>query len=345
MDVGNSRFVFTTHKDGKEEKDGKPIRSPAQAELVIDSLDRFHDQPGGVYTGQSYAKLVNAIFSTPLPSNNFTIRVGRNLLYGYFHRLAITQIQVQLRLPTVITGYNDKFLLGKNNGATVSEITIPAGYYTPTTLAAALQTAIRAAPAGTAGYTVTYSTLNGGFAFATNTADTTNLWVANFPPSVNVPESTALIYYKCARLLGAGRLAFGVQSETAVPPVFTPQTSFSTFCCNFFPTDYLDICSQTLTRYKRVKDANSTDAGLQNIVARVYLNPPDTVQQYTANTSPNSAPSVLTVEYKTPDAHKWSAEEALQNIDFQVYDMYGDLMYWNTENNTEFQITLLASES
>ena len=347
MDVGNPNFTFSHLKDGREEKEGKPIRFPAQAELVIDSLDRFHDQPGGSYQSQEYAKLISGLLSTPFPVNNFIINTQRPLLYGYFHRLAITQIQFQVRLPTIIPNYNDQFLLVKNF-ATVpvySVITIAPGYYNPTTLAAELQAKIRLAPAGTAGYTVVFSA-NTGFVFQTNTADTTALGFANFiPPSPAATEAQAMIYYRCCRTLGAGRLAFGVQSETAVPPTVAPTNVFATFCPNFFPTDYIDICSQTLTRYKRVKDAASTDQARQNIVARVYLNPPDTSQKYSATSCPNDAPFVLTVEYKTPDSHKWSPEETLQNIDFQLYDMWGNPLYWNTQYNTEFQLTLLASES
>jgi hypothetical protein len=348
MDIGNPRFVFTTQHDGKEEKPAQPIRFPAQAELVIDSLDRFHDPPGGLYSGQPISKVLNSLVSSQNPVSNFQIAVKRNLLYGYFHRLAITQLQMQLRLPTVITGINDQFILSKNastGGVVLDVITVPQGYYTPTTLAAALQVLIRASLAGTAGYTVAYTPLTGGFTFATNTADTTCLYFANFPPSVGVSETQALVYYKFGRLIGAGRKAYGVQSETASPPTIAPLTSFATQSLNFWYTEYIDICSQTITRYKRVKDAASTDAGLQNIVARVYLNPPDTQAKYSAGDSPNSSPSVLTVEFKTPDAHKWSAEEALQNIDFQLYDMWGEPLYWSSENGTEFQMTLLASES
>ena len=348
MDVGNPNFTFSHLKDGREEKEGKPIRFPAQAELVIDSLDRFHDSPTGLYSGQAIAKILNSLVSTRSPVSNFQINTNRNLLYGYFHRLAITQIQFLLRLPTVITGINDQFILAKNastGGVVLSTIQVPQGYYTPTTLAAQLQTLIRAAPAGTAGYTVAYTPATGGLTFASNTADTTCLYIANFPPAVAVPEATAIIYYKFGRLIGAGRKAYGIQSETATPPVIAPLTSFTTQSLNFFYTDYIDICSQTLTRYKRVKDAASTDAALQNIVARVYLNPMDTQSKYSANDSPNSSPSTLCVEFDNPDSNKWSPEEALQSIDFQLYDQWGEPLYWSSENGTEFQMTLLASES
>jgi hypothetical protein len=347
MDIGNPNFTFSHLKDGKEEKEGKPIRFPAQAELVIDSLDRFTDPPGGPYQGQTISKLLAGLLTQVSPATNINIQNQRPLIYGYFHRLAITQIQIQVRLPTIIPNYNDKLLLVKNfsTAAVYAVVQIAPGYYTPTTLAAELQTKIRLSAAGTAGYTVTFSA-NTGFVFNTNTADTTAIGFTNFiPPSPAADEATSTIYYRTARTLGAGRIAFGVQDPTAVPAVVNPTPVFATFCPNFFPTDYIDFCSQAMTRYKRVKDAASTLEARQNIVARVYLNPPDSRQAYSPNSCPNDAPFVLTVEFDNPDSHKWSPEETLQNLDFQLYDMWGNQLYWSTEYNTEWQMTLLASES
>jgi len=341
MDVGNPNFRFThLNKHGEEEKDGKPIRQVAQAELVISSLDRFHDKPGGAtpYTQQATTQLLGSIVGAYSPANSFTVSVPRNLLYGYFHRLTPTQIQIQYRLPTVLAGYNDKFILAKNGSAgTVDIITIPAGYYTPASLGTALQVAIRASPAGTAGYTVNFTTLTGGFLFATNTADTTSLIIPNFPPNVST-EAQAQVYLKAAKLLGAGKEAYGIQSESS--NVINPQTSFNTYSPSFVVTDWIDIVSHKLCKFKRVKDNASTDAGLQDVIARVYLNPPNTRNPSTNPVTPVN----LTVDFYTPNSCRWSPEEALQDIDFELYDCYGNLLPWTTSYNTEFQLTLLASE-
>lgn len=341
MDVGNANFRFThLGKHGQEEKDAKPIREPAQAELVISSLDRFHDRPGGAvpYTQQATTQLLGSILGAYSPANDFTVAVPRNLLYGYFHRLTPTQIQVQYRLPTVLAGYNDQFILAKNGPAgTVAIITIPQGYYTPASLGTALQTAIRASPAGTAGYTVNFTTLTGGFLFATNTADTTCLLIPNFPPNV-ATEAQAQVYLKAAKLLGAGKEAYGVQGENS--NTINPQTSFNTYSPSFMLTDWIDIVSHKLSKFKRVKDNASTDAGLQDVIARVYMNAPNTRNPATAVVTPVN----ITVDFFTPNSCRWSVEEALQDIDFSLYDCYGNLLPWTTNYNTEFQMTLLASE-
>ena len=338
MDVGNSRFVFShVTKEGKEEKKGKPIVFPAQAELVIDSLDRYHDTATPLYNEQTTAKLLGSLLGGTASGNRFEISVPRNLLYGYFHRLAISQIQMQFRLPTIITGLNDVVYLSKNGAAPVA-LTMPQGYYTPTFFATTLQGIIRASAAGTAGYTVVYNAVPGGFIFATNTADTTQLWIPNFPPQ-NITEAQATVALRFGRLLGAGREAYGLTEGG--DNTLNPTPTFRTYSPNWLYTDYVDIVSKKLCKFKRVKDNSSTDAGLGDVVARVYLTPVDSLQFWDAYTKP----FVTTIEFANPDYCKWSEEEALQNIDFSLYDMWGDLLFWTTSYNTEFQMTLLASET
>jgi hypothetical protein len=65
-------------------------------------------------------------------------------------------------------------------------------------------------------------------------------------------------------------------------------------------------------------------------------------------TSPTSAlgsePFSLTADLTTPKVVRWNKDETVYNLDFKLYDQYGDLMYWTHENPTEFQMTLLCME-
>ena len=339
MDVGNSRFVFTHMKDdGREEKEGKPIVFPAQAELVIDSLDRYKDTATALYSDQTTAKLLGSVLGGA-PGNRFQISVPRGLLYGYFNRLAVAQIQLLYRVPTIVTGYNDTFYLAKNGG-NISAITVPQGFYSPAQMATALQALIRASAAGTAGYTVTYNSSPGGFYFQTNTADTTALWVPNFPPQV-ITEQEAQVALRFARVIGAGRVAYGIQNPFPPPNNIVPTPAFRTYSPNFNFTDYVDIVSHKLCKFKRVKDNSSSDSGLSDVVARVYLTPVDGQ----TNSVFYQQPFNVCIEYANPNYCKWSPEESFQDIDFELYDMFGMPLYWTTEWNTEFQMTLLASET
>jgi hypothetical protein len=125
-------------------------------------------------------------------------------------------------------------------------------------------------------------------------------------------------------------------------------------------TDYVDIRSPTLTKYKRVKDTNSTAAANQDIIARVYLTGNNTATDPGTNSStanlnaivsgdttrvPMTYLPIINVSWITPNFNKWSVEEALSSIDFELFDMYGNSLYWNPDWNTEFQCTLTVSET
>jgi hypothetical protein len=53
----------------------------------------------------------------------------------------------------------------------------------------------------------------------------------------------------------------------------------------------------------------------------------------------------INTSWINPNFCKWSPEEALSSIDFQLYDMYGNVLFWSSEFNTEFQCTLTVTET
>ena len=55
-------------------------------------------------------------------------------------------------------------------------------------------------------------------------------------------------------------------------------------------------------------------------------------------------PFIMTADLNTPKTCRWSVDEAVYELDFQLYDQYGDLIYWDNIFPTEFQMTLLATE-
>ena len=199
MDVGANNFSFThLQSDNKEEKDGKPVREPARAELHIDSLDRWHNNssliPVGVQS-QQLAKLIGPTKITDLSvpqgfapinqgsANNFVVsgRNNRNLIYGYFERIALTQIQLFSRCPNVINAQawnngNGLLYLSYFQVSSGTLITrgffIPTGNYSPQSLALTLQGLIRAWP-GLNPTAVTVTFTNGQFLFATNVVNDT----------------------------------------------------------------------------------------------------------------------------------------------------------------------------
>ena len=366
MDVGNKDFRFTKlHYESKEEKEGKPQRDPARAELHIDSLDRYHTNSPGIATtvqSQQLAKLVGPIVtanSTYLGSqgytgNNFTIsgKNSRNLIYGYFERIALTQIQMFYRCPNIISGNDWQFgngllYLSYYQASSTTTFTrgfnIPTDNYTPTALSAYLQAQIRAWPALTP-TAFTVQIVNGQFVFSTNVAGDTIAATPYGFGTLGTSEILNTLAFRTAKVFGFGADAY-VTGVGGVGTIFgrTP---------NLMYTDYIDVCSSTLSKYKRVKDTNSTDGALQEVICRIYLTGNNTstdplTNSVVANNTTNSItffPKINT-SWITPNFNKWSVEEALSSIDFQLYDMYGNPLFWTSTYNTEFQCTLTVSET
>lgn len=278
------------------ERDAMPIRQPAYAELLLDSADRsFGQKP-----------------------NDFTIYRNQALLYGYFYRLAITQIQLHWDMPTIIASVNDTFQIGSQ------VFVIPEGYYTPTTLAAAIQTVIQAAGGAFAAYTCTYTDLNGGFVIASGGA------------AFQFVDNGSSLYRNTARSIGLR------------PPNFATAAATQTLGVpGLLYTRYIDLISRNLTKYQRVKDGDTSHTNIKSfIIARIYLTPSNALVETTATSGVGSKPFDMVVDYNTPKFIKYSPDEALNEIDIQVLDEYGEPLYWDgVAADWEFALTLLASES
>lgn len=299
----------------RSEHPGVPQRPPASAELLVDSLDR-------------YTNGIPASGSLATTSSDWQTQFQQNVLYGYFTRLAITQIQFFYNLPTIVSGYNDTFRIIDVSGGspTTKKITIPQGFYDVSGLSVAMQTALNAPAAFGAGtYTVVYSNLsrsfvitrNGGtFALAVSTSDL---------PSVRFLTTSGL-YSK--------NLDSAAASKTFAPP-------------SMLATRFVDMVSRYLTKFQRVKDSTTlVSPTVSNIIARIYLTPPNTLQSVDSIVVPQgSAPFTICIDYNTPKHIKWSPEEALGNFDLQLIDDFGQLIPFGSTFGCEYQFTMLATET
>jgi len=355
MDVGEQNFRFTLDDP---EKKSRAIRQPQCAELHVSSLDRFNSTPGVSQTlAQLAFDLTNPVYNSS--STQCNIQTQRSLLYGYFNRIAITEFQLFLRVPTVITGVNDKFIIQNNPGGVGTPVqytlTIPQGYYTTTLLATALQTAIRAGVANlttAASFTVTGPTITStvpatgtiqtGFIFATGTTDT-----IVFKAPTGLSQAEQLRVWKFYRLVGANTLAFtGWPGNIPSPVLGTPNP-------NLLITDYVDIVSKALTNYKdNAKDTNSSESAPQGVIGRIYLTDSYTsIVTQTGYTDPNcigAAPLTFTKKWSSPNYSQWSPNQSLTAIDITLLDMWGQPLYYNNSTTTagesEWEMTILASE-
>ena len=378
MDVGNSDFRFTKH-DGKEEKESRTIRDPATAELHIDSLDRHLNNgpgmqsstPGTVNQPQYWSKLASPLFVNPTSTSSDMIinaSKGRNLIYGYFERIALTQMQLFYRCPMFVTnqagnidngcdriGIGYVTALGVNSSTTVI---FPQGNLEPSDIADWIEVNVRSSIPAASAFGCSWSIGNpltgrgyGQFTMTAGLAGAKVYLVPQFDPA----------FTRCTRMLGFGNSSYGgldfANGITTINPALLTST-ISSGPPTFLYTDYIDVCSSALSKFKRVKDTNSTQDGLQDVVCRIYLTGANTSTSNITNSvmygnevasgsganKMNFWPIINTV-WSNPNWSKWSPEDNLTQIDFQLYDMFGLPLFSTPEFNTEFQATLTVSET
>jgi hypothetical protein len=310
-------------------------RPPAYAQLLVDSLDR--------YVNSAPPTDASGIFVFPTSSSNWTLYLNNNTLNGLFTRLAVTQINFQWNLPTIIKNYNNEFTLVVNPTTTntLYTITIPEGFYTPTTLATAIQASLnfQAILAGT----WTCSFTNFRFIIELTPAPGVNDWIMT--PGIQNNSSTAQVIQRCRETCG---FSSGAMADN------TPLLVHSSGVPSMLPTRFIDIVSSYLTKYQRAKDNTSLRSGrVSNVIARIYPQAPNTSTPLTDTNSIGSQPFNLLIDYNTPKYITWSPDESLASIDFQLVDDLGLLIPTGIDiaggsiydKTCEYQMTILATEN
>lgn len=298
------------------EHPGVPSRPPASAHLMMSSTDRYRDR---------FDRLLK-----PTTGAKFTLQRPNNLLSGYFTRLAITQIQFQWNLPTIIEGVNDEFSLVFDETTTV-DIVITPGWYTVDELATAIETEITDAGNYDEAWDFTCTVVDGALVLQAG---------VTMIPFIGPPGSSEQAPNNF--LITAGLF---VQDAVETAP------SSGTFRIYGAPapmlyTRWIDMCSRNLTQFQRVKD-NTTLIGNVNddVIARVYACPPNQILNNSYPGQLFSEPWIMVIDYNTPKHMKWEVNQAINNFDIELKDEFGQTIYWSTQYPTEFQLTMMASET
>jgi len=362
------------------------ISLASNAILAVNSLNRYttnnsgrQNQPLGNALQQQYylsatpGDPFDNGFTAGPPCNNFTITSPGAILYGYISRIVVSQVQLNYNIPTIVPEMNDSFWIIQGNvlNPISAYVTIPFGFYTPDELAAVLQILIRQtdfgqpqyAPDFTVSYFSSTQSSTEGFQFASN-----NVGFSFYFPSLaqinavifpdnNIP-STDLRWINSLKIYRT----LGISSINAA--TFDPGTltydgldiQVSSTNVNLLYTPYIDIISETLTKYQTVKDTDTSAQKLNSIIARIYLTG-QTLQFLTdgANTPEilGARPFTVLQDLNNPKVIRWSKDEAVNSLDFQLRDQYGDLIFTSIINPntlranyffTEFQMTLLCIE-
>jgi hypothetical protein len=235
-------------------------------------------------------------------------------------------------LPVIVPNVNDilEIDVADNDGVVYNfQITIPAGYYDGDTLATKIQQLFRAE--GTyefnSAFTCTFN--NGYFTFDVATGYTVQL-------TNDVVNSLAV-----KNNINKLHITLGLVGPLSLGPA---NSLYSAFYAPLAYTRWIDICSSRLTQFQRVKDATTLPQGLNSdVIARVYLTPPNIKESYISQ--PFTGPFNICIDYNTPKHIKWTENQAVNNFDIQIRDEYGELLYWDQDYPTEYQLTMLASET
>lgn len=285
-------------------------------------------------------------------SNNFTIQSPGALIYGYITKIVVSQIQIQYNIPTIVasgsltdpTRSNDVFYIAPITQNTPAElVNIPFGFYSPADLAAVLQVQIQATAIGAlANITVSFDATD-GFVFESTSVPKRGFYFPDIEELQTTP-ALQLSSLAVARVLRTYRtLGITIKNSFAETLVSTRQQSNE--YPNFLYTPYIDICSDVLTNYQKVKDTNTSPGKSKGVIARVYLSGVGNPQTTTPNSALGSSPFVVTVDLNNPKVIRWTRDVAVPSIDLQVFDQYGDLLPGpDLGYSTEFQMTLLCTE-
>jgi hypothetical protein len=325
---------------------GATIRPASSALLTIDSEDRFKN-----YTVQ--------LESIPGSYNNspydFNITKNEAIMNGFFTRLAVSEVVFPTGAIPNIGPTTDKMNVLWTSSVTIqsSIISLPTGFYTPSTLCGVIQQRVRAKADLLSSFTMTYgveATTNTplpAIDYATNMITSPIVDVAFTPltynsPSYPYPNTTRQLF----NLLGFGKY------NTIPDP---NGSSGITYCQG---TRYVDIVCPQLTYNQALKDTSSQQ-NVRDALCRLYLIPTaytdDIAPNNPAYAPPGTVPQIIYRNFTSPKQISWTPNQPVGQLSFQVYDDNGNIIvpFINIRdiagnsiyNNCDWQMTLQVTEN
>lgn len=313
-------------------------RPTSTAILAVDSEDRYKTYPDARQGS--------------LSPYSFSINKTESLMNGFFTRLALTEVVFPWVIPNVNRRTQVIQMTYSTGGPAVppQTITIPVGFYTPSALAAAMQTAIRAVETAPGSgifplnlFTMTYGAPTGtgplpAFTYATNSAATIAFLPVDPTPSRDITPTTKQLF----DLLGF------IQGNNTI--LQTAESGGLTFCQ---ATRYVDIVCTQLTNNQPLKDTMSQEIA-RTIICRLYLGDGNLQANVAPSSStfcpPGCAPFTIYRDYASPKQIAWMPDQPVGGfLKFEVYDDNGDILTGSDAfsfgaNRTDWSITMLATE-
>ena len=315
------------------EHQGTPIRFPASAFLLIDSADRIQDAD----RVKAIAEPLVALPDFSQPFNNFVIQKRQPFVAGFFTRLAVTELRFEYNIPNV-NARNSKMRIliddGNIDPNTWDEYTlsIPENFYTPDELAQAVEAELNSViPAKT--WTCEYLFQISAFRITQDDPDYRFVIAPFLYPNFN-QRVRSLPYLMGFTAQNGYLFSSDVQYGTPFPPMVY--------------TRYIDICSRQLTQYQKAKDNSTRDNQVPGVLLRLYLTGPalnvgvgdTTAEQIWVG----CRPCIFHRLFPNPKYSYWSPDAFVDQIDIQLYDDAGNILYLPPSANPNIVFPSLAEQ-
>lgn len=328
-------------------------RAASTAILAIDSEDRFRDYDD--------ARLVVGRNRSPY---EYTITKNQSIMNGFFTRLAVTEVVFPWSLPNINVGTAPIKVTVASNMIPASTflLELDLGFYTPSQIAARLQTLVRNINPVTLGaFTMTYGVSSIGLVAPTQLPifeyDTNNL-----PAGVTIafePLTAAddPFFSNPLRKQLFDLLGFSISPPGAPPAqqgnnVLDANGFGAQTYCQF--TRYVDIVCTQLTANQALKDTMSQTVA-RDVLCRVYVGDAQGVQSTVLPSSatfcpPGCMPTIIYRNFSQPKQIQWIPNQPVAGfLQFEVFDDAGfslkDYDYRGNGNGTNWSLTLLATEN
>jgi hypothetical protein len=319
---------------------------------------------------------------------DIAINKQQPLLFGYLTRIALTEMNIQWGFPNV---YNDAPTgSSSNNTMTIrvydasgvvqgtQRVIVGAGFYSAGLLGSVLQNALNANTVLTAGGTRTFTVGVGGL-------QTVNGNNASFSGQTKLASSSSFtidlsgagffqIVPFSQRIVGLSTLQDDLTNMMGLtPPALSGLPYYKTFTggyASMMRTPYIDVVSNALTTNQNVRDNDTTRAGRDSLLARVYLANEESVAREITITYGSDAPyasvafsdnafgvkeTAFRREFKFPKQIQWNNTENIDFVDLRVLDYRGNVIQYQPTiivngsvvqqaNTADIQFTIMATE-
>jgi hypothetical protein len=296
-------------------------------------------------------------------------QTNQNIVQGQIYSVAVSEVNFPYDIPNVQLDRTDEFLLTNLDTADGLVVALVAGFYTGTEMATQLNAAIgiAAASVGTPANdvpTVVFDPTENLFSINPPAAPTApQAWVMTSPytfPAPGYPNaqptnqlgkdlpsimgflpSQGVPFIGAPGVSGLYIVNNGYAGPSVLPPGVGPGDKLAAQSAPLVFTQYIDICSPQLCKFQYFRDGSTTNlARRSDVICRLYI--ANNVALAVGDVD-GTRPFLINRQFQNPRVMRWTADNAIGQIDINLYDDVGQPLLTTWEPRP-YQITFLAYE-